>query len=93
MSGFDPSRDVGVAYKLQKAGVDMGWRQYENMTHGWMVADDGLESGCCEGCRGVGRGVEGDGESCRVIERFNRATCGQACARSHMRAWTRNEHF
>lgn len=37
-SGFDPLRDVGVEYasKLEKAGVDVKWRHYENMTHGWL---------------------------------------------------------
>lgn len=37
-SGFDPLRDVGVdfAAKLDKAGVDIGWRHYDHMTHGWL---------------------------------------------------------
>lgn len=37
-SGFDPLRDVGVEYahKLQKAGNDVHWRHYPNMTHGWL---------------------------------------------------------
>jgi acetyl esterase/lipase len=36
--GFDPLRDVGVEYasKLEKAGVDVKWRHYEQMTHGWL---------------------------------------------------------
>lgn len=37
-SGFDPLRDVGVEYasKLEKMGVDVKWRHYETMTHGWL---------------------------------------------------------
>lgn len=37
-SGFDPLRDVGVEYasKLAQAGVDVKWRHYENLTHGWL---------------------------------------------------------
>ncbi|KAL3477182.1 Alpha/Beta hydrolase protein [Aspergillus californicus] len=37
-SGFDPLRDVGVEYacKLQKAGNQVVWRHYDDMTHGWL---------------------------------------------------------
>jgi len=37
-SGFDPLRDVGVEYasKLQKAGVDVHWQHYPELTHGWL---------------------------------------------------------
>jgi acetyl esterase/lipase len=37
-SGFDPLRDVGVEYahKLEEAGVEVTWRHYEGMTHGWL---------------------------------------------------------
>ena len=37
-SGFDPLRDVGVEYasKSEKAGVDVKWRHYDHLTHGWM---------------------------------------------------------
>lgn len=37
-SGFDPLRDVGVEYasKLEKVGVDVKWRHYDQMTHGWL---------------------------------------------------------
>lgn len=37
-SGFDPLRDVGVKYasKLQKAGVEVVWHHYPNLTHGFL---------------------------------------------------------
>lgn len=37
-SGFDPLRDVGVEYasKSEKAGVDVKWRHYDHLTHGWL---------------------------------------------------------
>jgi acetyl esterase/lipase len=37
-SGFDPLRDVGVEYahKLQKAGNQVEWRHYDDLTHGWL---------------------------------------------------------
>jgi acetyl esterase/lipase len=37
-SGFDPLRDVGVEYahKLDKAAVEVKWRHYDGMTHGWL---------------------------------------------------------
>lgn len=37
-SGFDPLRDVGVEYahKLQKAGNQVVWHHYDDMTHGWL---------------------------------------------------------
>jgi acetyl esterase/lipase len=37
-SGFDPLRDVGVEYasKLQKAGNEVFWRHYDDMTHEWL---------------------------------------------------------
>lgn len=36
--GFDPLRDVGVEYgsKLQKAGVDVKWHHYPELTHGFL---------------------------------------------------------
>ncbi|KAI0406578.1 Alpha/Beta hydrolase protein [Xylaria palmicola] len=36
--GFDPLRDVGVEYasKLQKAGNEVVWRHYGNLTHGFL---------------------------------------------------------
>ncbi|KAI1288970.1 Alpha/Beta hydrolase protein [Xylaria venustula] len=36
--GFDPLRDVGIEYasKLQKAGNEVKWRHYENLTHGFL---------------------------------------------------------
>lgn len=37
-SGFDPLRDVGVEYahKLKKAGNQVSWYHYPEMTHGWL---------------------------------------------------------
>ena len=37
-NGFDPLRDVGVEYghKLQKAGVQVVWKHYPAMTHGFL---------------------------------------------------------
>ena len=36
--GFDPLRNVGLEYasKMQKAGVEVTWRQYANLTHGFL---------------------------------------------------------
>ncbi len=36
--GFDPLRDVGVEYasKLQKAGVQVDWHHYPELTHGFL---------------------------------------------------------
>lgn len=36
--GFDPLRDVGVEYghKLQKAGVEVMWHHYPELTHGFL---------------------------------------------------------
>ncbi|QIX01300.1 hypothetical protein AMS68_006817 [Peltaster fructicola] len=36
--GFDPLRDVGVEYgnKLQKAGVEVHWHHYPELTHGFL---------------------------------------------------------
>ncbi|GAW11395.1 hypothetical protein ANO14919_007390 [Xylariales sp. No.14919] len=36
--GFDPLRDVGVEYasKLQKAGNEVVWRHYGDLTHGFL---------------------------------------------------------
>lgn len=37
-NGFDPLRDVGIEYghKLQKAGVQVAWKHYPAMTHGFL---------------------------------------------------------
>ncbi|KZT73883.1 alpha/beta-hydrolase [Daedalea quercina L-15889] len=49
-SGFDPLRDVGVEYahKLDEAGVEVHWRHYENLTHGWLQmtawSDEAIEA-------------------------------------------------
>lgn len=36
--GFDPLRDVGVEYasKLQKAGNQVNWHHYPDLTHGFL---------------------------------------------------------
>lgn len=37
-SGYDPLRDFGCEYanKLSQADVQVRWRHYDNLTHGWL---------------------------------------------------------
>lgn len=58
-NGFDPLRDVGVEYasKLQEVGVEVTWRHYEDLTHGFLQLAP-WSGRCMEAAMDVGKDIK-----------------------------------